>query len=139
MLIVVGLVLAQDPLQTGLVLDKGAVQKACGGIPDPALGDRVDAGARTLHSRVYWYIQADENLREAQVEELPSGWAYSGPVETHDYVKPDDYGSGRPDARDTELSGLASSSIARRMGEAPCAGHRQPGVHDGSVKCWPAG
>jgi hypothetical protein len=45
-------------------------------------------------ARVYWYIQADGNLREAQIEELrayfPSGWVYSGPVETHNYVGPND-------------------------------------------------
>jgi hypothetical protein len=40
-LIVVGLVLAQDPPQMGLVPDKGAVQDFASASPDPAFGDRV--------------------------------------------------------------------------------------------------
>jgi hypothetical protein len=41
MLIVVDLVLAQDPPQMGLVPDEGAVQELAAASPDPALGDRV--------------------------------------------------------------------------------------------------
>ena len=43
-LIVVGLVLAQDPPQMGLVPDEGAVQELASASPDPAFGDRVHAG-----------------------------------------------------------------------------------------------
>ena len=44
MLIVVGLVLAQDLPQMGLVPDEGAVQELASASPDPAFGDRVHAG-----------------------------------------------------------------------------------------------
>ena len=44
MLIVVHLVLAQDPPQMGLVPDEGAVQELAATFPDPAFGDRVHAG-----------------------------------------------------------------------------------------------
>jgi hypothetical protein len=40
-LIVVGLVLAQDPPQMGLVPDESAVQELAAASPDPAFGDRV--------------------------------------------------------------------------------------------------
>src|ERR1035438_2546199 len=43
-LIVMGLVLAQDPPQMGLVPDEGAVQELAAASPDPAFGDRVHAG-----------------------------------------------------------------------------------------------
>jgi hypothetical protein len=43
-LIVVGLVLAQDLPQVGLVPDEGAVQELAAASPDPAFGDRVHAG-----------------------------------------------------------------------------------------------
>src|ERR1022692_2661672 len=43
-LIVVGLVIAQDPPQMGLVPDEGAVQEFAAASPDPAFGDRVHAG-----------------------------------------------------------------------------------------------
>ena len=43
-LIVVDLVLAQDPPQVGLVPDKGAVQELAPASADPAFGDRVHAG-----------------------------------------------------------------------------------------------
>ena len=43
-LIVVGLVLAQDPPQMTLIPDEGAVQELAPASPDPALGDRVHAG-----------------------------------------------------------------------------------------------
>src|ERR1022692_1661740 len=42
-LIVVGLVLAQDPPQMGLVPDESAVQELAAASPDPAFGDRVHA------------------------------------------------------------------------------------------------
>src|ERR1039458_6042907 len=45
MLVVVGLVVAQDPPQMVLVPDQGAVQELATASPDPALGDRVHAGA----------------------------------------------------------------------------------------------
>ena len=47
-LIVVGLVLAQDPPQMGLVLDECAVQGLAAASADPAFGDRV-APHRQLH------------------------------------------------------------------------------------------
>jgi len=40
----VGLVLAQDPSQVGLVPDEGAVQELASASPDPAFGGRVHAG-----------------------------------------------------------------------------------------------
>jgi hypothetical protein len=43
-LIVVGLVLAQDPPQMILVPHEGAVPELAAASPDPALGDRVHAG-----------------------------------------------------------------------------------------------
>jgi ferredoxin len=43
-LVVVALVLAQDPPQMVLVPDEGAVQELAAASPDPALGDRVHAG-----------------------------------------------------------------------------------------------
>jgi hypothetical protein len=43
-LIVVGLVLAQDPPQMALIPDEGAVQEFAPASPDPAFGDRVHAG-----------------------------------------------------------------------------------------------
>ena len=43
-LIVVGLVLAQDLPQMGLVPDEGAVQEFAAASADPAFGDRVHAG-----------------------------------------------------------------------------------------------
>src|SRR5690242_21857238 len=39
-----GLILAQDPPQTGLVPDQGAVQELAAASPDPAFGDRVHPG-----------------------------------------------------------------------------------------------
>jgi hypothetical protein len=51
-LIVVDLVLAQDPPQRGLVPDQGAVQELAAASPDPAFGDRVHPGVRTLQSTV---------------------------------------------------------------------------------------
>src|ERR1039457_5181609 len=44
MLIVVGLVLAQDLSQVGLIPDEGAVQELTSASPDPAFGDRVHPG-----------------------------------------------------------------------------------------------
>src|SRR5690349_3066207 len=44
MLIVVRLVLAQDPPQMGLVPDEDAVQELAAASPDPAFSDRVHAG-----------------------------------------------------------------------------------------------
>lgn len=44
MLIVVGLVLAQDLPQMGLAPDEGAVQELAPASPDPAFGDRIHAG-----------------------------------------------------------------------------------------------
>ena len=44
MLIVVGLVLAQDLPQMGLVPDEGAVHELAAASADPAFGDRVHAG-----------------------------------------------------------------------------------------------
>jgi hypothetical protein len=44
MLVVVGLVLTQDPPQMVLVPHEGAVQELAAASPDPALGDRVHAG-----------------------------------------------------------------------------------------------
>jgi hypothetical protein len=41
-----GLVLAQDRPQMGLVPDEGAVQELAPASPDPAFGDRVHAGRR---------------------------------------------------------------------------------------------
>jgi len=41
---VVGLVLAQDLSQMGLVPDEGAVQEFAAASADPAFGDRVHAG-----------------------------------------------------------------------------------------------
>jgi|SRR5215467_14244382 len=46
MLIVVGLVIAKDPSQMGLVPDEGPVQELAAASPDPAFGDRVHAGRR---------------------------------------------------------------------------------------------
>ena len=43
-LIVVSLILAQDPAQMVLVPDEGAVQEFAAASPDPAFGDRVHAG-----------------------------------------------------------------------------------------------
>jgi hypothetical protein len=43
-LIVVDLVLAQDPPQMSLVPDEGSVQQLAAASPDPAFGDRVHAG-----------------------------------------------------------------------------------------------
>src|SRR4029077_7957839 len=43
-LIVVGLVLAQDPPQVGLVPDKGAVQEFAGASADPAFGGGIHPG-----------------------------------------------------------------------------------------------
>ena len=43
-LMVVGLLLAQDLPQMGLVPDEGAVQECTAASPDPAFGDRVPAG-----------------------------------------------------------------------------------------------
>jgi hypothetical protein len=43
-LIVVDLVLAQDPPQMGLVPDEGSVQQLATASPDPAFGDRLHAG-----------------------------------------------------------------------------------------------
>src|SRR6266700_5539552 len=43
-LIVVGLVLAQDLSQMGLVPDEGSVQEFASASADPAFGDRVHAG-----------------------------------------------------------------------------------------------
>jgi hypothetical protein len=43
-LVVVGLVVAQDPPQMVLVPDQGAVQELAAASPDPAFGDRVHAG-----------------------------------------------------------------------------------------------
>ena len=45
MLVVVALVLAQDPPQMVLVPHEGAVQELATASPDPAFGDRVHAGA----------------------------------------------------------------------------------------------
>jgi hypothetical protein len=42
-LIVVGLVLAQDPPHMGLTPDEGAVQQLASASPDPAFGNRVHA------------------------------------------------------------------------------------------------
>ena len=47
-LIVMGLVLAQDPPQMVLIPDEGAVEKLAPASPDPAFGDRV-APHRQLH------------------------------------------------------------------------------------------
>jgi hypothetical protein len=47
-LIVVGLVLAQDLPQMGLVPDQGAVQELAPASPDPASGYRVHAGRRDV-------------------------------------------------------------------------------------------
>ena len=44
MLVVVDLVLAQDPPQMSLVPDEGSVQQLASASPDPAFGDRVHAG-----------------------------------------------------------------------------------------------
>src|ERR1017187_8924503 len=44
MLVVVDLVLAQDPPQMVLVPDEGAVQELAAASPDPAFGDRVHPG-----------------------------------------------------------------------------------------------
>ena len=44
MLIVVDLVLAQDPPQMGLVPDEGAVQELAAASPDPPFGNRVHPG-----------------------------------------------------------------------------------------------
>ena len=44
MLIVVDLVLAQDPPQMGLVPDEGVIQELAAASPDPAFGDRVHPG-----------------------------------------------------------------------------------------------
>ena len=52
MLIVVGLVLAQHLMQVGLVPDEGAVQELAAASADPAFGDRVMRGVRTLHPAV---------------------------------------------------------------------------------------
>jgi len=43
-LIVVGLVLAQDPPQMGLVPDEGVIQELTAASPDPAFSDGVHAG-----------------------------------------------------------------------------------------------
>jgi hypothetical protein len=43
-LIMVDLVLAQDPPQVGLIPDKGAVQELTAASADPAFGDRVHPG-----------------------------------------------------------------------------------------------
>jgi len=51
-LIVMGLVIAQDPPQMGLVPHEGAVQELASASPDPAFGYRVHAGVPTLHSTV---------------------------------------------------------------------------------------
>src|ERR1039458_3817929 len=45
MLVMVSLVLAQEPPQMVLVPDQGAVQELAAASADPALGDRVHAGA----------------------------------------------------------------------------------------------
>jgi hypothetical protein len=53
MLIVVDLVLVQDPPQMGLIPYKGAVQELAAASPDPALGNRAFMrGVRTLQSTV---------------------------------------------------------------------------------------
>ena len=52
MLIVVGLVIAQDPPQMGLVPDEGAVEELAAPSPDPAFGDRSSGTSRTLQSTV---------------------------------------------------------------------------------------
>ncbi len=44
MLIVVGLVVAQDSQKVGLVPDEGAVQELASASADPAFGDCVPAG-----------------------------------------------------------------------------------------------
>jgi hypothetical protein len=51
-LIVVGLLIAQDPPQMGLVPDESAVWEHTAASPDPAFGDRVHAGVRTLQRTV---------------------------------------------------------------------------------------
>ena len=43
-LIVVGLVVPQDPPQMGLVPDEGAVEELAAASADPVFGDRVHAG-----------------------------------------------------------------------------------------------
>src|ERR1039457_1477926 len=43
-LVMVGLVVAQDPPQMVLAPDEGAVQELAAASPDPAFGDRVHAG-----------------------------------------------------------------------------------------------
>jgi hypothetical protein len=45
MLIVVGLVLAQDPPQLGRVPDEGSVQDLVAAHPDPAFGDCAHSGS----------------------------------------------------------------------------------------------
>jgi hypothetical protein len=47
-LIVMGLVLAQDPPQMVLIPDEGAVEKLAPASPDPAFGDRVPPGNSTV-------------------------------------------------------------------------------------------
>jgi hypothetical protein len=58
-LIVVGLVLAQDLLQVGLVPDEGAVQELASAFPDPAFGDRIHA----------WRLDIAEHDPDASVGE----------------------------------------------------------------------
>jgi predicted nucleic acid-binding protein len=50
-LIVMGLVLAQDPPQMGLGPDEGAVQKLAAASLDPAFGDRVHAASARYRAR----------------------------------------------------------------------------------------
>src|ERR1017187_4831807 len=58
MLVVVALVIAQDPPQMVLVPDEGAVQELASASPDPAFGDRVRPSRGLLVMRVLRSIRA---------------------------------------------------------------------------------
>jgi len=75
-LIVVGLVLAQDSPQMALVPDEGAVQELSAASPDPAFGDRVHAGRPDAAER-----GPDAGVGEDRVER---GRVVRSPVADHE-------------------------------------------------------
>jgi hypothetical protein len=76
MLVVVALVLAQDPPQMVLVSDEGAVQELASVSPDPAFGDRVHAGRPHVAQR-----GPDPGVGEGRVER---GGEVRSPVADHE-------------------------------------------------------